>query len=442
MRPRSAPPQRWARPFTLPSTPDNFHQMSDLFRREAMEHKSQRFHGTIVLTRTWSYPALTLFLCAILVILLGFTLAAGYSRKETVRGVVAPNRGLIQITAPLYGVVSRVSVVEGQLVQAGDPLFILTGEQTSEKGATQANIQATVSARIAHLRQELAQHDRQATNKLDELDTRKENLRASLAQLDEERAIQQRKVELLREVASRMAELSISGAVTQRVASEKATEHLEQQARLSALSLQRLALLREIASARAASTDLPLASGREASQLRRDIEALKQQADETAARRQRIVRAEQGGRIAGVLTEPGQPVLADQCLASLLPDESKLEVELYAPTRAAGFVRTGTPVLLRYDAFPYQKFGQFRGQVREISFNTITPAQLLQLHGQQGGSEPMYRIRVQLDAQALAVPGALLELKPGMQVSATLVLERRSVAEWILEPLLGISASH
>lgn len=407
-----------------------------------MQHKSQRFHGTIVLARTWSYPALTLFLCAILVILLGFTMAAGYSRKETVRGVVAPDRGLIQLTAPLSGVVSRVAVVEGQQVQAGEPLFILTGEQTSEHGATQANIQATVSARIEHLRQELAQHDRQAGNKLGELETRQENLRASLAQLDEERTIQQKKVQLLREVASRMTELAKSGTVTQLVASEKNAEHLEQEARLATLSLQRLALLREIASARAARTDLPLASGREASQLRRDIEALKQQADETAARRQRIVRAEQAGRIAGVLTEAGQPVLADQRLASLLPAGSKMEVELYAPTSAAGFVRTGTPVLLRYDAFPYQKFGQFRGQVREISFNTITPAQLPQVHGREGGSEPMYRIRVQLDAQALAVSGALLELKPGMQVSATLVLEHRSVAEWILEPLLGISASH
>lgn len=122
----------------------------------------------------------------------------------------------------------------------------------------------------------------------------------------------------------------------------------------------------------------------------------------------------------------------EQHLASLLPQGSKLEAELYVPTRAAGFVRPGTKVLLRYDAFPYQKFGQFKGQVSEVSMTTIPLAELKPA----ASSEPVYRVRVSLDNQSQ--PSAL---KPGVQLSATLVLERRTLMEWIFEPLLGISGS-
>jgi membrane fusion protein len=132
-------------------------------------------------------------------------------------------------------------------------------------------------------------------------------------------------------------------------------------------------------------------------------------------------------------------VAAEQRVASLLPAGSVLEAELYAPSRAAGFIHPGTAVLLRYDAFPYQKFGLFSGRVREIAAATV-PLGDVQRPGADtpGASEPVYRIRVQLDAQAVPASGQLRELKPGMQLAATLVLEQRTLAEWAIEPLLAM----
>jgi membrane fusion protein len=201
-------------------------------------------------------------------------------------------------------------------------------------------------------------------------------------------------------------------------------------------------MLREIDTLTALRTDLPLQSNREASEIRRGVEELKQQSSETEARREVVVRAEAGGRLAAILVEQGQPVAAEQRLGSLLPADSVLEAELYVPTRAAGFVRPGTEVLLRYDAFPYQKFGQFQGRVREVSLTTVSAAELQAVRavGHALSDEPVFRVRVRLAQQAAMANGQALTFKPGMQLSASLVLEHRTLMEWVLEPLLGISS--
>ncbi|PHV08240.1 secretion protein [Janthinobacterium sp. BJB412] len=417
--------------------------MSSLFRPEAVKHKNERLHGVVILAHTWSHTALTAFFCCIVAALVAFAFHFGFTRKETVSGVVVPDRGVIRLAAPQSGIVTRIQAREGELVHAGDPLFVLSSERVSAKGETQASINEALTSRMGHLREELEQQGAQSSNKGREITARLESLHASLKQLDGELDLQHRKTEILRDVSISLTELAADGSVSKNAANQKAAELIEQDARLSAIEGQRLLIQRDIAAWTALRGDLPLRSGREASQIKRGIEELKQQASESEARRQLVVRADATGRVTGMVVDLGQAVTAEQRLASLLPDESRLEAELYVPTRSAGFVRAGTEVLLRYDAFPYQKFGQFHGRVRDVSLTTI-PLDELQRAGaampaQGRSSEPVYRVRVRLDVQDVVAAGRPYALKPGMQLSASLVLEHRTLVEWLLEPLLGIA---
>lgn len=411
--------------------------MSRLFRPEAVEHKNKRLHGVVILAQTWSHAALTAFFCCIVIALVVFAFNYGFTRKETVTGVVVPDRGVIRLAAPQSGVVTRIQAKEGDMLQVGDPVFVLTSERTSAKGETQASINEALSSRMAHLSKELEQQGIQSNNKAQEIAQRLVNLDASLKQLDAELAMQRRKTEIVRGLSASLSGLAAEGSVSQNAASQKAAELIEQEARASGIEGQRLSIQRDIAALSALRNDLPLQSSRDASALKRSLEELKQEVSESEAKRQLVVRADESGRLAGIVVDQGQSVAVEQRLASLLPKDSTLEAELYVPTRAAGFVRPGTEVLLRYDAFPYQKFGQFHGRVREISLTTISLAEL-----QPTGaiSEPVYRVRVRLDAQDVIAAGRPYALKPGMQLSATLVLEHRTLAEWVLEPLLGISS--
>ena len=132
----------------------------------------------------------------------------------------------------------------------------------------------------------------------------------------------------------------------------------------------------------------------------------------------------------GNFIPPAGPVMA------ILPDDGQLYAELYVPTRARGFLTTGQPVLLRFHAFPYQKFGAHPARIDEISATVMVSDALpiaLALN------EPVYRIRASLEAQFIHAYGEAVALRPGMLLDAEIVKDRRTLIEWLFEPILSMS---
>ncbi|HKX94890.1 MAG TPA: HlyD family efflux transporter periplasmic adaptor subunit, partial [Methylibium sp.] len=158
-----------------------------------------------------------------------------------------------------------------------------------------------------------------------------------------------------------------------------------------------------------------------------------------------VVHAPVDGVVSAVLAQPGQTVTPAAALASLVPAGSQLQAHLYAPSSALGFVRTDQPVLLRYQAYPYQKFGQQSGRVLQVA---RTPLQATELAGvplagvsstaSTVSAEPLYRITVALQRQDVAAYGQAQPLAAGMQLEADVQLDRRRLIEWLFEPLLGL----
>jgi len=122
---------------------------------------------------------------------------------------------------------------------------------------------------------------------------------------------------------------------------------------------------------------------------------------------------------------------------TLTPEGGGLRAELYVPSRAIRFVKPGQRVRLLYDAFPYQKFGPAWGEVREVSATVLAPAEVTAAVPVQ---EPVYRVTAKLDAQFMRAFGAETPLAAGMALTADVILEERSFAEWLLEPLLALRA--
>ena len=141
-----------------------------------------------------------------------------------------------------------------------------------------------------------------------------------------------------------------------------------------------------------------------------------------------------GGVIATQLVKPGQAVHLGQPLLSLLPGDGRLEAELLVPSRAIGFIEPGDSVLLRYQAYPYQKFGHHQGKVERISRSALGASEL----GTAQAAEPYYRVTVALDMQAVTAYGNEEPLKPGMLLDADILGEKRRLIEWVFEPLYSL----
>nr|WP_232517869.1 HlyD family secretion protein [Burkholderia ambifaria] len=133
-------------------------------------------------------------------------------------------------------------------------------------------------------------------------------------------------------------------------------------------------------------------------------------------------------------------VNAGQSAVSLLPQGAPLEAQLMVPSRAIGFVRAGARVVLRYEAYPFQKFGQQFGRVTEVSRTALSPQEVANLTGHTNVPEQLYRVVVALDRQDIVAYGKHEALRPGMALEADVLIDRRRLVEWVLEPLYALGS--
>ena len=105
-------------------------------------------------------------------------------------------------------------------------------------------------------------------------------------------------------------------------------------------------------------------------------------------------------------------------------------------------MRAGDQVRLRYEAFPYQKFGQYEGRVANVSRIAMSSEELTGSNvfasGGPPGGEPLYRITVDLGSNFITSAGRTLPLEPGMLLEADILQEKRFLYEWALEPLYSV----
>ena len=218
---------------------------------------------------------------------------------------------------------------------------------------------------------------------------------------------------------------------------DKRNDVLDQDTKLAALRRTRLTLERELGTARA---ELPTIETKTLTQievLARQQSELKQNRVQEDAKRENVIRAPIAGIVTNIAVARGETIAENALLATVLPKGSGLQAQLLVPTRAIGFVRPGNEVVLRYDAFPFQRFGQYRGTVESVSRTVWSPGEKV---GSMSAREAVYRIDVKLDKQSVSANGQDFALRPGMLVNADLLLEKRTVFEWVFEPVLEFRA--
>lgn len=416
--------------------------MSSLFRHEVLENRQRDWLGSIQLTRPLSLHVLTGLAVAVAVAVLAYLWLGEYTRKARVTGVLVPDKGVIRLMAPRAGTVLEAHVAEGRVVHQGDTLYVLSVERATLAGDTEAAVQQTLAARERSLQGASQEQSQLERERLAGIDRQVDAMREELTQIDAEAQLQNQRLVLAQQAQARLESLRGENFISSAQLQAKAEELLGLRAQIQALQRQRAAHLREIEQLQARRREIPLQARAQRGEIDRSLAELAQQSAEAEARRRVVVRAPQDGMVTGVLAQAGQAVSPTTALATLLPSNARLQAHLFAPSSAVGFVRAEQPVLLRYQAFPHQKFGLQSGQVVQVSRSPLPSAELAGLTTQPAGAvagEALYRITVALDRQTVAAYGQPQALVPGMQLEADVMLDRRRLIEWIFEPVLGLA---
>ena len=377
-----------------------------------------------------------MILVGVVLTLLTFLSLASFNRKETVTGYLKPDMGLAKVMSPRSGVIQQVFIEDGQQVQAGDRLALLSMPDNLAIGdSLSSTLQQGIQQQIALVSQRREQVITQFNQQASEYQSRLRLSQNLLQDLQVQQQLLQERLALHLQRQHDFSALQQRGAIS-------ATE-LQQQQELVLNLRQQLAELNASAQNQKAQfaqlegliERLPGEQQQQLTLLDSELSRLSQQYTELSARGELLITAPISGRITNLVAETGANVRAELPLLTIMPDNAELQAILLVPTRAYGFVMPGQRTRLRFDAFPYQRFGLYEGEVIKTAQAIVLPGEVDMPVAVQ---EPVYRVQVALGQQEIRAYGNTVPLQSGMLLSADIVLEQRSLLAWLFEPVLSL----
>lgn len=412
-----------------------------LFRSAALNACQIKWLGEIVLVRPLSFLMLTTMAVVMALLIVCFMVFGSYTKRSTVLGHLIPDVGVLRVYPPQPGIVMAKHVREGQWFKKGDILYLISSERQSN---TQDDIQASISRQVA-LREQSLRDDLSHTRRLQQaeesaLRKKIDGLQAEQANVIHQLAGQRVRIELADAAVSRASQLLAQGYISTEMWQQKQADLLDQRNRFQALERDQISIERELQAQRSELASLPLRQFSQLAQIERLITITGQEWTESEGKRRIALVAPESGIATAVTAEVGQAVDGGKPLISIVPDGAVLQAHLFAPSRSIGFIRPGDHVLLRYQAYPYQKFGHAEGVVASVSRTALSISDLAGTPAQaSNSSESLYRITVTLARQTIIAYGKVLPLQAGMLVDADILHERRRLYEWVLEPLYSLT---
>jgi membrane fusion protein len=424
-----------------PASTSKASQGRQLFRQESLEALQPRLQGEVILVpslSTWWWTALAVVVVAAIA---WFVTQGSYTRRSTVAGHLVPAAGMLRVQTPQSGVIVERKVAEGQVVKKGDVLYVLSSDRASTATReTQLDISREIEIRRRSMEGEIARNQKGQSDELAQLNRRAATLKSEAQNIERQLEQQRRRVAVAEDLKKRYQGLADQDYIAREQLIQKEVELSDQQSRLQTLERDVIVLQRELAST---ARDIDSTVSRYASQnsgLQRSMSSAQQELTEVEARRRVVVTAPQDGRATLVTGEVGQVADVSRALLSIVPAQSNLQVRLFAPSGTVGFIRPGDKVLVRYQAYPYQKFGLHAGKVLAISTAAVPSAELagFTLPDLPAG-EPVYGITIELASQTVMAYGQAQPLQAGQRLEADILQETRKLYEWMLEPLYSIT---
>ena len=407
-----------------------------LFRQEAIDAQREKYLGEATIARRVPFWVFTLLAAGTAALLIAVAVWGQYTRRERVEGYLELDAGAARVSVPDAGRVAALFIKEGDEVLAEAPMAKISYDRSTQTASsTSGVITEELQQRKTILEKEQNQWRELGEQQVQQVKKRVLDLQSEVTQLDREIKLQQQRLASAHEQSKRFQQLAGEKFVSDIIARQKHDEAIDQEIRLQALKRQRATLERDLGAARMEEPSIALKSRTQVEQVARQISEIHQSLAQEDARRETIIRAPTTGTVTNIAVNAGQSVAAETLLATIVPKGSGLHAELLVPTRAIGFIAAGQEVVLRYEAFPYERYGQYRGVIAGISRTVWSPGEKI---GPLSVREAAYRISVKLDQQEVAALGQQFPLRAGMLANADILLEKRTILEWILEPVLQL----
>ncbi|HAZ3595930.1 TPA: HlyD family efflux transporter periplasmic adaptor subunit, partial [Escherichia coli] len=346
-------------------------ESSPLYRHEAISYQRDDSFSHVILKSPIFLTLSSLISCFLIVIILIVIFIGSYTKKSTLKGQLLPDRGVIKVYSPTKAKVTEKKVNNGDLVKKGDILYVVTTERNTIHGDINKVIIERLNTQIDSLTTEQSNVKHQFEEYCLSIDQQHKKIQDTIRHLEDRVNTQKYKMQLLDKELIRYKILSKTGVISQSLLEQQKTKKLDQQDVLDTLNLQKESLQQQQLSLLSDKLDKKNFYTSQITQLAQTITALKNEGSQYESNKEIIITSPVDGTVTNALPENGQSIETETPLLSIIPSNSVLEAVVYAPSTDIGFIHKGQDVLIRYDAFPYEKFGLYNGIVSSISHSSV-----------------------------------------------------------------------
>jgi hemolysin D len=121
-----------------------------------------------------------------------------------------------------------------------------------------------------------------------------------------------------------------------------------------------------------------------------------------------------------------------ETLVTLVPDRASLFVEASVESRDVSNLKVGDPVRIKLESYPFQRYGTVEGTLTVISPDSMP----IKDGEDEEKSKLVYRAQVRLNESVAQIARRGMVLRPGLVASAEIKTGKRSIASYILNPIL------
>lgn len=408
-----------------------------LFRPEALAAASDSGLGQPIaqLPVTWSLLSITMGM--MLLAFVALMVFGSYTRREVALGLVSSTGTDVRITVPSPGVVKDVIVSDGQKVRAGQALIAIETLHNSVTGrSVDQELIGNLDREIMNLNQRLRSLSEFAAIELRGMPPRLEALRQERIAAKAQEISASKRLRLAEDALVRIEPVAAHGFISGESMRQRKEEILELQQGIADAHGAEARLDGQISELENQIARQPMAVAQQRGELLNQISRVQRDREAAAAQTGFTIRSPTSGVVTTLQVAKGQPVDGQMTLMTVShKTKGNMLAEIFVPSRAIGFLEPGQEVRLRFEAFPYQRFGVGTGRIRTISSNVLRPDQVAATIKIE---EPVYRVIVTLDCDTIMAYGRRYHIRPGFALNADIVLERRNFAQWLLDPIIAL----
>lgn len=407
-----------------------------MFRQKVIDAQKQRLYGEISLAQPLSIYVVASFVLFSFLLLLIFLITSNYARKETVKGYLVPNTGVIKVYPTQTGTLDTLYVNDGDAVTKGDVIAKVVLNRTQLDGIDLSeNVIEALNKQDEFLAWDLKETIELSKKELIGLSQKRTDLELSIESAEKQIKLLTQQYNIKHKEYARYKKLHQNQFISNVDLQAKKSELITIQESIEVSNTDRLSLVYQLNDVRYQLSTKPHNLKLRTTEIQRQQTDIKRQLDEVKNNYTFTLVAKESGIVTAILFKEGELLVSNRPLLSIIPEGAELVAELLFPTRSAGFVKVNDVARLRFDAFPYQRFGFIDSRVQRIDKSLLSAGEVelpISL------SEPVYRVQTKLSQQSITAYGELFPLKTGMLLEADIILENRTLIEWLLDPIYSL----